>query len=87
MTAYALTRATVLLLLLCAAMLMGCASNSPTLPPAPVTPAAIPKPPVSPELPPSGTYWQRVCAFRSSLQERLKITRPMPEACTKAGKP
>lgn len=82
MNTYAWTRATVLLLLLFALIATGCATTSPPLSPAPVKPAEIPSPPVSADLPPSGSLWTKLCERRKRLREQLSLASPLPTACT-----
>lgn len=68
------------LALLSALMLTACAASSPT-PSAAVVPPKIPSPPVSSEPPPPGTYWQMVCKYRQTLQERLNLSLPTFAQC------
>lgn len=68
----------VVLMMLCALMLTGCATTSLPMPPAAPT---IPLPPVVGELPPSGVYWTEHCKLIAEVRSELKLTRPMPEPC------
>lgn len=74
-----------LLLLLSAATLAGCASSLPNLSVEPAVPLRIPPPPSTSQPPPPGTYWQKHCAFRLSLQERLNVTLERSEHCKALG--
>ncbi len=74
-----------LLSLLSALMLQACASSSQSVSVAPQKPLQIPAPPVTTQPPPSGTYWQKHCAFRESLQQRLKVTLPKSDHCSSPG--
>ena len=74
-----------LLLLLSAATLGACATSLPSVSVAPQKPLEIPPPPVTKSPPPSGTYWQKHCDFRQSLQAQLKVTLPKSEHCKTGG--
>jgi hypothetical protein len=65
-------------------LIAGCSSSgSPNLV-AVQAPKAPPLPQVK-EPEPSGSYWQKVCNYRQSLQNRLKVTLTPIERCVTLG--
>ena len=65
-------------------MLASCAAPSPVLPQV-VPPPQIPPPPQVTAPAPQGSYWAKVCNYRQSLQETLKLTLTPIEPCLLGG--
>ncbi len=71
-------------------LVSGCAMQSlqPLAPEgvAPIKPAQTPSRPAAPGLKPSGYFWARHCEVERHVQETLKLSTPMPEACSMGGR-
>ena len=83
-----LSKTSLLWLLPVTVMLMSCAATLPLKPaplPVAIAPPLLPPPPKVEEPPPKGTYLQKLCDFRESLQSQLKLTLSPLELCSKPG--
>ena len=74
-----------LFVLLLPLMLLGCAAPCPPSLPAVVPPPQIPPPPVTTAPASPGSYWEMVCNFRQSLQQRLSVKLTDIEPCLRLG--